>query len=202
MSKQNLQRRSFFVDARALTRAKRLLRVSSDAEAVRVSLERVAEIEYFDRFMEASHGRLPRGSGCDFRRTDDPIVIEAARVCDRVAVFTRDLDATCEEAPCFAPPGMVSNCSVPTDTPGPYYCSPPSARAPMAALLYDGAPCIQDHECSSNECTDGAPGVSERICEPVRTIGWMECELFNDPRIPHGADDGGISGGAATDAGL
>ena len=62
MSKQNLQRKSFFVDARALTRAKRLLRVSSDAEAIRVSLDRVAEIERFDRFMEASRGKLPKAS--------------------------------------------------------------------------------------------------------------------------------------------
>lgn len=63
MSKgSNLQRKSFFVDARALTRAKRLLRVSSDAEAIRVSLERVAEMERFARFMESSRGKLPPGS--------------------------------------------------------------------------------------------------------------------------------------------
>ena len=62
MSKPNLQRKSFFVDARALTRAKRLLRVSTDAEAIRVSLDRVAEIERFDRFMEASRSKLPKAS--------------------------------------------------------------------------------------------------------------------------------------------
>jgi hypothetical protein len=62
MSKSSLHRKSFFVDARALKRAKRLLRVSSDAEAIRVSLERVAEMERFARFMDASRGKLPPGS--------------------------------------------------------------------------------------------------------------------------------------------
>ena len=62
VSKQNLQRKSCFIDTRALKGAKRLLRVSSDAEAIRVSLDRVAEIERFDRYMEASRGKLPNGS--------------------------------------------------------------------------------------------------------------------------------------------
>jgi len=62
VSKQNLLRKTLFVDARALTRAKRLLRASSDAEAIRVSLDRVGEIERFDRFMKASRGKLPKAS--------------------------------------------------------------------------------------------------------------------------------------------
>jgi hypothetical protein len=59
---RNLQRKSFFIDERVLARAKRLLRVSSDAEAVRVSLERIAEMERFARFMASSRGKLAPGS--------------------------------------------------------------------------------------------------------------------------------------------
>jgi hypothetical protein len=58
----NLQRKSFFVDARALTRARRLLRVSTDAEAIRLSLERVAEMERFAAFMVTSRRKLVPGS--------------------------------------------------------------------------------------------------------------------------------------------
>lgn len=57
-----LQRKSFFIDTQALARAKRLLRASSDAEAIRESLERVAEMERFSRFLEQSRGKLPPGS--------------------------------------------------------------------------------------------------------------------------------------------
>ena len=40
------KRKSFFVDERTLHRAKRsVARISSDAEAIRLSLERVAEME-------------------------------------------------------------------------------------------------------------------------------------------------------------
>ena len=63
MSKrENLRRKSFFIDTQALARAKRLLRASSDAEAIRESLERVAEMERFARFLHDSRGRLPPGS--------------------------------------------------------------------------------------------------------------------------------------------
>jgi hypothetical protein len=54
----SLQRKSFFVDPDALARAKRVLRVASDAEAIRVSLERVAEMERFVRFMNKSRGKV------------------------------------------------------------------------------------------------------------------------------------------------
>jgi len=57
-----LTRKSFFVDPATLRRAKRALRVRSDAEAVRLSLERVAEMDKFWRFMEKSRGTLKRGS--------------------------------------------------------------------------------------------------------------------------------------------
>ena len=58
----NLKRKSFFIDERALKRAKRLLRVASDGEAIRVSLERVAEMERFWRFMEGTRAKLAAGS--------------------------------------------------------------------------------------------------------------------------------------------
>jgi predicted nucleic acid-binding protein len=57
-----LKRKSFFVDERVLGRAKRLLRASSDAEASRLSLERVAEMERYWQFMDSSRGRVKRGA--------------------------------------------------------------------------------------------------------------------------------------------
>lgn len=60
--RSKLKRRSFFVDEAALKRAKRFLRASSDAEAIRLSLERVAEMERQTRFLDESAGSLPPGS--------------------------------------------------------------------------------------------------------------------------------------------
>ena len=57
-----LKRKSFFVDERALHRAKKALKVGTDAEAVRMSVERVAEMERFWRFMENSRRTLGPGS--------------------------------------------------------------------------------------------------------------------------------------------
>ena len=57
-----LLRKSFFVDADALRRAKRVLRVRTDAEAVRLSLERVTEMDKFWRFMDRSRASLRPGS--------------------------------------------------------------------------------------------------------------------------------------------
>lgn len=57
-----LKRKSFFVDERMLHRAKRLLRASSDAETIRLSLERVAEMERYWQFMDSSRGKLKPGS--------------------------------------------------------------------------------------------------------------------------------------------
>jgi hypothetical protein len=56
-----LTRKSFFVDPSSLRRARKALRVKTDAEAVRASLERVAEMEEFWRYMEATRGRLAPG---------------------------------------------------------------------------------------------------------------------------------------------
>lgn len=57
-----LVRKSFFVEPRALRRAKRVLGVRTEAEVVRRSIEQVVEQEEFWRFMTKSRGRLARGS--------------------------------------------------------------------------------------------------------------------------------------------
>jgi hypothetical protein len=57
-----LKRRSFFVDARAVRRAKRAQGVSTDAEAVRLSVQRIAEMEQFWRFLKKSRATLTPGS--------------------------------------------------------------------------------------------------------------------------------------------
>jgi len=57
-----LTRKSFYIDPATLRRAKRALQVRTDAEAIRLSLERVAEMERFWRFMTKSHGVLKPGS--------------------------------------------------------------------------------------------------------------------------------------------
>ena len=63
MPKQaTLTRKSFFIDTGTLRKAKRVLRVRTDAEAVRLSLERVAEMDRFWRFIARSRAILRPGS--------------------------------------------------------------------------------------------------------------------------------------------
>jgi Arc/MetJ family transcription regulator len=57
-----LKRKSFFVDEETLATARRILRVSSDGEAIRLSLERAAEMERFWRLMEKSRWSVEPGS--------------------------------------------------------------------------------------------------------------------------------------------
>jgi hypothetical protein len=57
-----LKRKSFFVEERTLKRAKKALGVPTDAEVVRLSLERAAEMEDFWRFMQQSRRILKPGS--------------------------------------------------------------------------------------------------------------------------------------------
>jgi hypothetical protein len=57
-----LKRKSFFVDEQSLQRAKKVLGVQTEAEVVRLSVERVLEMEKFWRFMDKTRGRLPPGS--------------------------------------------------------------------------------------------------------------------------------------------
>jgi len=58
----SLKRKSFFVDEQALGRAKRLLGLTTDAEVVRVSVERIAEMERFWRFMKQTRKTIKPGS--------------------------------------------------------------------------------------------------------------------------------------------
>lgn len=57
-----LKRKSFFVDQQALRRAKKALGVATEAEVVRISVERMAEMEAFWRFMKRSRRALRIGS--------------------------------------------------------------------------------------------------------------------------------------------
>jgi hypothetical protein len=57
-----LKRTSLFVDVSAVRRARKVLGVATDAEAVRVAVERVGEMERFWRFMRRTRGTLKRGS--------------------------------------------------------------------------------------------------------------------------------------------
>lgn len=57
-----LKRKAFFVDQKALGRAKRVLGVGTEAEAVRLSIERVIEMDRFWHFMDDSRRSVPRGS--------------------------------------------------------------------------------------------------------------------------------------------
>lgn len=57
-----LKRKSFFVDQHALRRAKKVLGVATEAEVVRLSVERIAEMEEFWQFMKTSRRVLKPGS--------------------------------------------------------------------------------------------------------------------------------------------
>ena len=62
MGEPTLRRKAFFVNPRVVRRAQRVLRVDTEAEAVRLSLERVAEMEEFWRFMMRTRRSLNPGS--------------------------------------------------------------------------------------------------------------------------------------------
>ena len=57
-----LTRRSYFVNTRAVRRARRALGAATDAEAVRRSVEQVADMEAFWHFMRKNRGVLKAGS--------------------------------------------------------------------------------------------------------------------------------------------
>jgi hypothetical protein len=57
-SKARLRRKSFFVDEVALQRARKILGAKTDAEVIRLSVARVAEMEAFWQFMNKSRGTL------------------------------------------------------------------------------------------------------------------------------------------------
>jgi len=62
MSAPNLKRKAFFVDERAVRRARKALGAASDAEAIRMSVERIAEMEDFWRLMHDARSSLRPGS--------------------------------------------------------------------------------------------------------------------------------------------
>ena len=55
-------RRSFFVDPRAIDQARKALDVGTNAEAVRLAVDRVVEMEKFWRFMTGTRASLKPGS--------------------------------------------------------------------------------------------------------------------------------------------
>ncbi len=55
-------RKSFFVDAQAIDRARKLLGADTDAETVRLAVERVVDMEKFWRFMTGTRRSLKPGS--------------------------------------------------------------------------------------------------------------------------------------------
>jgi hypothetical protein len=57
-----LKRKSFFVDESIVRRAKKALGVKTDAEAIRMSVERIVEMEEFWKFMQKSRHTLKPGS--------------------------------------------------------------------------------------------------------------------------------------------
>ena len=57
-----LKRKSYFVDERVLSRAKKALVVKTEAEVIRLSVERVAEMEEFWDFMKKTRRSLTPGS--------------------------------------------------------------------------------------------------------------------------------------------
>ncbi|MBI3183360.1 MAG: hypothetical protein HYZ28_14580 [Myxococcales bacterium] len=57
-----LERKSFFVDARVLRRARRALGARTDSEAVREALRRAAENEELWRLMRRTAGSLGPGA--------------------------------------------------------------------------------------------------------------------------------------------
>ena len=61
-ARANLKRKAFFVDEEAVRRARKALGAATDAEAIRTSLERIAEMEDFWRFMKRTRHSLRPGS--------------------------------------------------------------------------------------------------------------------------------------------
>jgi hypothetical protein len=58
----HLTRKSFFIDEKTIKRARKVLGAATDAEAVRLSLDRVVEMEEFWRFMAETRKSLAPGS--------------------------------------------------------------------------------------------------------------------------------------------
>ena len=57
-----LKRKSYFVDERAVRRAKKALGVKTEAEVIRLSVERIAEMEQFWEFMKKTRRSVKPGT--------------------------------------------------------------------------------------------------------------------------------------------
>jgi hypothetical protein len=60
--KTKLKRKAFFVDERKIRKAKKILGLNSEAEVVRVAVDRTLEMEEFWRFMEETRNSIEPGS--------------------------------------------------------------------------------------------------------------------------------------------
>ena len=61
-ARAKLKRKSYFVDERALKRAKKALGVKTEAEVIRLSVERVLQMEEIWVFMKKTRRSLTPGS--------------------------------------------------------------------------------------------------------------------------------------------
>lgn len=55
-------RKSYFVDLTMVKKAVRVLGASSEAEAIRISVQRMVEMEEFWKFMDKTSGSVKKGS--------------------------------------------------------------------------------------------------------------------------------------------
>lgn len=61
-ARAKLKRKSYFVDERVLKRAKKALGVKTEAEVIRLSVERLVEMEEFCEFMKKTGRSLSPGT--------------------------------------------------------------------------------------------------------------------------------------------
>jgi hypothetical protein len=61
-AKSKLKRKSYFVDEPALSLAKKVLGVKTEAEVIRLSVERVTEMEEFWKFMKKTRRSVKPGT--------------------------------------------------------------------------------------------------------------------------------------------
>ncbi len=93
-----LKGKSFFVDTRALRRARKALGVATEAEAVRRAVERVAEMDEAPGFPPVPRGRLPAEADravSAMRASSWKVLYESAR--RRVRAPRRSSDRTTAE---------------------------------------------------------------------------------------------------------
>ena len=60
-SSSQMVRKAYYVEPGLIRRAKKLLRLRTEAEVIRLSVERMVEMEEFWRFMDRSKGKAGAG---------------------------------------------------------------------------------------------------------------------------------------------